>query len=105
VKAYIRERRQQLKAQLAGYTGFTKDLQKLNKEAYYYAQQLNEYKAVFKDRKKAEAKAMELIRSAPAFKDFMQRNSRLAGLFNLGSGTGGSTPTWKDCKPVHKLSN
>lgn len=83
IKAYIRERRQQLKAQLAGYTGFTKDLQKLNKEAYYYAQQLNEYKAVFKDRKKAEAKAMEVLHKVPAFNDFMQRNSRLAGLFNL----------------------
>lgn len=83
IKAYIRERRQQLKAQLAGYAGFTKDLQKLNKEAYYYAQQLNEYKAVFKDRKKAEAKAMEILHKVPAFNDFMQKNSRLAGLFNL----------------------
>jgi len=90
VKAYIRERRQQLKAQLAGYTGFTKDLQRLNKEAYYYAQQLNEYKAVFKDKKKAEAKALELIRKVPAFQDFMQRNSRLAGLFNIPGGAAGT---------------
>lgn len=90
VKAFIRERRQQLKAQLAGYAGFTKDLQRLNKEAYYYAQQLNEYKAVFKDKKKAEAKALELIRKVPAFQDFMQKNSRLAGLFNIPGGAAGT---------------
>ena len=36
IKAYIRERKQQLKEQLAQYTGFTKDLEKYNKEAYYY---------------------------------------------------------------------
>lgn len=90
VKAYIRERRQQLKAQLSGYMGFTKDLQRLNKEAYYYAQQLNEYKAIFKDKKKAEAKALELIRKVPAFQDFMQRNSRLAGLFNIPGGAAGA---------------
>lgn len=36
IKAYIRERRQQLKEQLAQYTGFGDDLKKYNKEAYYY---------------------------------------------------------------------
>ncbi len=90
IKQYIRERRQLLKAQLSQYTGLTKDLQKINKEAYYYAQQLNEYKSVFQDRKKAEAKAMELLQKLPAYKDFLQRNSQLASLFNLSAGGGGS---------------
>lgn len=96
IKEYIRERKQQLKTQLSQYTGMTKDLQKINKEAYYYAQQINEYKAVFKDRKKAEAKAMELLQKLPAYKDFVQRNSQLASLFNLGGIGGGAGMSEQD---------
>ncbi len=87
IKAYIRERKQLLKEQLSQYTGFTKDLQKMNKEAYYYAQQLKEYKEVFKDKKKAEQKAMEVIKKIPAFNDFMQKHSQLASLFNIQGAT------------------
>ncbi|SEW52513.1 hypothetical protein [Chitinophaga arvensicola] len=87
IKAYIRERKQLLKEQLSQYTGFTKDLQKMNKEAYYYAQQLKEYKEVFKDKKKAEQKAMEVIKKLPAFNDFMQKHSQIASLFNIQGAT------------------
>lgn len=83
IKSYIRERRQQLKEQLAQYTGFSNDLRRYNKEAYYYGQQLKEYKAILQDKKKAEAKALELLKKVPAYNDFLQKNSRLAGLFNL----------------------
>lgn len=89
VKNYIRERKQLLKAQLGQYTALTKDLQKINKEAYYYAQQLKEYKEVFKDSKKAEKKALELLQKVPAYKDFLSRNSQLASLFNLSSSSSG----------------
>jgi myosin heavy subunit len=85
VKAYIRERRQQLKEQLSQYTGFTKDLQNMNKEAYYYGQQLNEYKSLLKDKKKAEAKGIELLKKMPAYNDFIQKHSQLASLFNLSA--------------------
>ncbi len=85
IKAYIREHKKQLKDQLSQYTGFTKDLQKINKEAYYYGQQISEYKTLLKDKKKAEAKAMELLKKMPAYNDFIRRNSQLASLFNLGS--------------------
>jgi hypothetical protein len=86
IKAYIREHKKQLKEQLSRYTGFTKDLQKINKEAYYYGQQISEYKSVLKDKKKAEAKAMELLKKMPAYNDFIRKNSQLASLFNLGAG-------------------
>lgn len=89
IKNYIRERKQLLKAQLGQYTALTKDLQKINKEAYYYAQQLKEYKEVFKDAKKAEKKALELLQKVPAYKDFLSRNSQLASLFNLPSSSSG----------------
>ncbi len=85
IKAYIREHKKQLKEQLSQYTGFTKNLQKINKEAYYYGQQISEYKTLLKDKKKAEAKAMELLKKMPVYNDFIRRNSQLASLFNLGS--------------------
>jgi len=85
IKAYIREHKKQLKEQLSHYAGFTKDLQKINKEAYYYGQQINEYKSVLKDKKKAEAKAMELLKKMPAYNNFLRKNSQLASLFNLGA--------------------
>ena len=85
IKAYIRERKEQLKTQLGQYTGFTKDLQKMNKEAYYYGQQIKEYKGVLKDKKKAEAKAMETLKKLPAYNDFLKQHSQLAGLFNLSA--------------------
>ncbi|TWI90646.1 hypothetical protein [Chitinophaga japonensis] len=85
IKAYIRERKQQLKEQLAQYTGFSKDLQKINKEAYYYGQQLREYKELLKDKKKAEARAMELLKQVSAYNSFLQKHSQLASLFNLSA--------------------
>lgn len=83
VKSYIREHKQQLKEQLKQYTGFTKDLQRMNKEAYYYGQQINEYKSLLSDKKKAEAKALALLKKLPAYNNFLQQHSQLSGLFNL----------------------
>lgn len=90
VKAYLREQRQLLKQQLANYTGFGKELTNLNKEAYYYGQQLNEYKATLSDRKKAEEKAVALLKTLPAYNNFISQHSQFAGLFNL-VGTGSNT--------------
>ncbi|WP_209860751.1 hypothetical protein [Chitinophaga sp. OAE865] len=87
IKAYIRERKQLLRQQLSQYAGFTKELQKMNKQVYYYSQQLMEYKQAFSDKRKAEQKAMEVIKQIPAFNDFMQRHSQLAGLFGIQGST------------------
>jgi hypothetical protein len=85
VQRYIQDRKQQLKEQLQNYSGFTKDLQQYNKQAYYYGQQIKEYKELLKDKKKAEAKALELLQQVPAFKTFLQKHSQLAGLFNAAN--------------------
>jgi len=85
IKAYIRSRRQQLQQQLAQYAGFTKDLQKYNKQAYYYGQQIKEYKETLKDKKKVEAKAMAVLKQLPAYNNFLKKHSQLASLFNLSA--------------------
>jgi len=84
-KAFLRERRQVLKAQLANLP-FTKELKKLNKQAYYYSAQLQQYKEVLKDPKKLERKAVELLTQSKAFREFMKKNSELASLFRIPEG-------------------
>jgi hypothetical protein len=79
---FLKERRQYLNEQLS-QLGFAKELKHLNKQAFYFSQQLNEYKAVFKDHKKAEKKALEVLSKTKFFKDFLHRNSELASIFPL----------------------
>lgn len=82
VKQFLQERKQYLKSQL-DQLGLAKEMKRFNKQAYYYSAQVNEYKALLKDRKKAERKALELISHTKLFGDFMQRNSMLASLFRM----------------------
>jgi hypothetical protein len=82
IKKFLKERKQYLKEQLANL-GFAKELKHLNKQAYYYSEQLNEYKSLLKDHKKAEKKALELLSKTKLFKDFLRKNSQLASLFRL----------------------
>lgn len=82
VRKFLKERKQYLKDQLQNL-GFAKQLKKLNKQAYYYSSQLNEYKTLLKDHTKAERKALELLNKSTLFNSFMRKNSMLASLFRL----------------------
>ena len=82
IKQFIKERKQYLKEQL-GKLGLAKELKQLNKQAYYYSAQVNEYKQLLKDHKKAEQKAIELLSKTRLFKEFLRKNSQLASLFRL----------------------
>lgn len=82
VKAFLKQRKQYLKEQL-GKLGMTKELKRLNKQAYYYSAQVSEYKQLLNDHRKAERKALELLGKTQLFKDFMRKNSMLASLFRL----------------------
>jgi hypothetical protein len=82
IKAFLKERKEYLKQQL-GQMGMLKDLKKINKQVYYYAQQVNEYKEALKDPKKAGKKALELLAKNGKFREFMRKNSQLASLFRM----------------------
>ena len=82
LKKFLKERKQYLKDQLQNL-GFAKELKKLNKQTYYYSAQLNEYKSLLKDHKKAERKMLELLSKTKLFQNFMRKNSMLASLFRL----------------------
>jgi hypothetical protein len=87
IKQLIRERKQQIKDALSKYTdlpiALKKSLDSYNKEAYYYAAQIREYKEILNNPDKLEQRALGLLNQLPAFRDFMKEHSELAGLFRL----------------------
>lgn len=81
MQQFIKERKKQLIEQAFQQIGKSKYLTKINKEAYYYAETLKNYKELFSDSKKAEQTAKTILNKIPAFQKFMQQNSQLASLF------------------------
>jgi hypothetical protein len=90
IKEFISKRKEYLSQQLANYT-LGSDLKNYNSTAYYYAQQINEYKAAWDNPDRIEQKAIEVLNKLPAFQDFVKKNSMLAGLFEIPEGYGPGT--------------
>jgi hypothetical protein len=82
IQQYLRERQQLLKDQLKGF-GFTKELRKFQEQAYYYKQQIQEYKNILDNPSRLQEQAIALLQKLPAFQQFMQEHSQLASLFRL----------------------
>jgi hypothetical protein len=82
IKEFMKRQRGFLKEELQKF-GFGKQLKKLNKEAYYYSEQVKEYKRLVQDKSKRERKAIELLSKTRMFQDFMKKHSMLASLFRL----------------------
>ena len=89
IKAFIAERKKQIKELLSKYThvpaGLKKQFETYSKQAYYYSMQVKEYKDMLKDPKKIEKKVLSLLNKLPIFQKFMKENGQLASLFNLPS--------------------
>lgn len=79
----IKERRQQLINEAIKHIGKNKYLQKINKEGYYYAETIKNYKQLFKEPGKAEETAKKILNKIPAFKEFVRKNNMLASLLNM----------------------
>jgi len=82
IKQFLKERRQYLKEAIEKF-GLAKELKKINKEIFYYAETLKEIKTIIHDPKKIERKAVELLSKTKLFQDFMKKNSLLASLFRM----------------------
>ncbi len=86
INEFIRQRKQLLSDMLHKYEnslGLNNYLNEYNKQAYYYATQVREYKEMLNDPDKLIQKALTILNKLPAFQDFMKNNSQIAGLFNL----------------------
>ena len=96
VKQYIASRKAQIQQYLSGYSqvppGVTSALQGYNKQAYYYADQVREYRSMINDPDKMMQTALVLLNKLPAFTNFMKSNSFLAGLFSVPAGYGTDQP-------------
>ncbi|HYH15467.1 MAG TPA: hypothetical protein VD794_09610 [Flavisolibacter sp.] len=82
VHQFLQEQKAHLATQLKGLP-LAKQFKRLHKHAYYYKAQVDEYKALLKDKSKWEKKALELLSKTKAFQSFMRKNSQLASLFRL----------------------
>jgi hypothetical protein len=92
IRKQLLQREQLLKEQFQRL-GMVKELKKFRKEVYYYQAQVREYRQMFEDPSKLEAKLMEVVLKLPAFKDFFAKNSMLGSLFALPSSTSSNTST------------
>lgn len=85
IQQYVQERQAQLKQLTSNYTTLPKDVSKYfgkyQQQAFYYSQQLKEYKQVLNDPDKLAKKVLATLREQPAFQNFMRKNSMLAAMF------------------------
>jgi hypothetical protein len=83
LQQFIKDRKKQLISQAMVHIGQSKYLVKINKEAFYYAEALKNYKEIFNDSKKAEEIVKSILNKIPAFQEFIRQNSMLSGLFDI----------------------
>ncbi len=81
----INERKKQLISEAVNHLKNTKYLQKINKENYYYIETLKNYKSLLTDETKREELLKKTLFGIPAFKKFMNDNSRWGSIFGVSS--------------------
>jgi hypothetical protein len=82
IRKFIRQRKEELRERLESL-GMLKELKKINKNLYYFAAQVKEYKEILKDPKKIEKKVLEHLSKTKWFQEFFRKNSLLASLFRM----------------------
>jgi hypothetical protein len=92
IRQFVQSRKAQIQQALSGYTrlpsGITNAVAGYKKQAYYYADQVRQYRSELNDPDKMMQTALVLLNKLPAFTGFMQKNSFLAGLFGVPAGYG-----------------
>jgi hypothetical protein len=93
-QAFVQQRKHLLAQYLAQHSNLQGVLGSsyagMNQQAYYYSQQLRQYKEMWTDPDALEQKALALLNRLPAFQTFMKNNSMLGGLFNVPGSYGSS---------------
>jgi hypothetical protein len=87
IKGYFQQRKQQIAQFLAQHTQLQSLLggkyAGINREAYYYSQQLRAYKELWNNPDQLEQRALALLNTRPDFQTFMKTHSSLGGLFQV----------------------
>ncbi len=94
-QAFIQQRRMAISAYVAQHSSLQNLTAKytagLNQDAYYYSQQVQQYRSMLNDPGKLEMQALSMVSRLPAYQLFMKNNSQLSGLFKLPGGDGPGT--------------
>lgn len=85
LQAFIRSRRDFWQPQQLLQAGLMKNFSALNKQVYYYGQQLAHVKTVLNEPDKLFNMAFQYLAKEQAFRSFMLTNSQLAQLFRIPS--------------------
>lgn len=86
IEQQLKSRQQYLKDKLQPF-GLGKQLGKYQQQVYYYRARMEQYKNIFEQPGKLEAALLQAAKKLPAFRNFFNNHSQLAGLFRLpGSG-------------------
>ena len=87
VKAYVQSRQQQISEYLAAHENMVgvlgKPLAGMQQEQVYYAQRVQQYKAMLSDPGALAQQALSMLGRLPAFQSFMTTHSQLGSLFHL----------------------
>ena len=87
VKAYVQSRQQQISEYLAAHANMVgvlgKPLAGMQQEQVYYAQRVQQYKAMLSDPGALAQQALSMLGRLPAFQSFMTNHSQLGSLFHL----------------------
>ncbi len=87
VKAFINRRRELIRQTLSRYTKLPKSIsrtyQDLNKDVYYYSQQVREYKELLNNPDRLTEKALHSLTKLNVVQQFIRENSQLASLFRM----------------------
>lgn len=86
IQQFIKERKKEIITTAFKHLGKSKWLTKMNKETWYYAETIKNYKDIFNDEAKTEKLVKDVLWQIPGFQNFVQKNSMLAGLFGSPAG-------------------
>jgi hypothetical protein len=94
-QAFIRQRKQQITQYINAHANLqnllNKPLSGLNQQAYYYSQQLRQYREMWNSPDKLQREALSILNKLPSFQSFMKNNSQVSGLFGLPSSAGATS--------------
>jgi hypothetical protein len=88
IKHYLQENKGYIKDQLNRF-GLSKELTKVNKNLYYYSEEIVGIKETIQDHRKLERKVLSILGRMKPFQEFIQKYGMLAGLFGAGDQNNG----------------
>jgi hypothetical protein len=86
-KLFIQQRKQVISQYITQHTNLQGMMSGyysgISKDAYYYSQQVKQYRDMLNDPDRLEQKALGIVSRLPAYQTFMKNNSQLTGLFKM----------------------